>query len=179
MIGSYRYQQPNDHRLWYSDLSWHAASNVSQGAAAIGVGFNPKILRSNNWHFLQVWQVYSASLNQRCMGSTYGLKHLCMQLNDRWRFGGLFMGIMRVRNFSGGSPGLLTLPSYIGDDTLRHLTQCLYRCGNQYRSHIYCDIILIQRPCHRRSTWSNTSRQEQEPTHQISGAEIKAPLKGN
>ena len=28
--------------------------------------------------------------------------------------GGFFMGIMKTKNFSGGSPGLLTLPSYIG-----------------------------------------------------------------
>lgn len=31
------------------------------------------------------------------------------------------MGIMRVRNYSGGSPGLMTLPSYIGGDSLRDL----------------------------------------------------------
>lgn len=32
--------------------------------------------------------------------------------------GGLYMGITRVRNFAGEFPGLLTLPGYIGDDTL-------------------------------------------------------------
>lgn len=31
--------------------------------------------------------------------------------------GGLFMGVIGVKNFSGGAPGLLTLPSYIGLDT--------------------------------------------------------------
>ena len=30
--------------------------------------------------------------------------------------GGLFMGLLNIKNFSGGSPGLLTLPSYIGID---------------------------------------------------------------
>ena len=30
--------------------------------------------------------------------------------------GGFFMGCFSVKNFSGGSPGLLTLPSYIGLD---------------------------------------------------------------
>ncbi|WP_192986036.1 hypothetical protein [Carnobacterium mobile] len=30
------------------------------------------------------------------------------------------MGMTKVRNFSGGSPGLLTLPSYIGDNTLSY-----------------------------------------------------------
>lgn len=32
--------------------------------------------------------------------------------------GGLLMEIMKIRNFTGGSPGLLTLPSYLGDNTL-------------------------------------------------------------
>ncbi|MBM7641922.1 PTS transporter subunit EIIC [Streptococcus loxodontisalivarius] len=32
--------------------------------------------------------------------------------------GGFFLGIMGARNFSGGSPGLLTVAAYIGDNTL-------------------------------------------------------------
>lgn len=31
------------------------------------------------------------------------------------------MGLMHVKNYSGGSPGLLTLPSYIGGDSLNDL----------------------------------------------------------
>ena len=30
--------------------------------------------------------------------------------------GGFFMGLVNTKNYSGGSPGLLTLPSYIGLD---------------------------------------------------------------
>ena len=30
--------------------------------------------------------------------------------------GGFFMGLMNTKNYSGGAPGLLTLPSYIGLD---------------------------------------------------------------
>ncbi|MCB6418064.1 MULTISPECIES: hypothetical protein [Streptococcus] len=32
--------------------------------------------------------------------------------------GGFFLGILGVRNFAGGSPGLLTIAAYIGEDTL-------------------------------------------------------------
>ena len=35
--------------------------------------------------------------------------------------GGLFMGIFTVKNYGGGSPGLMTLPGYIGGDSLRDL----------------------------------------------------------
>lgn len=33
--------------------------------------------------------------------------------------GGFLMGLLGVRNYSGGSPGFLTLPSYLGGDGLR------------------------------------------------------------
>ena len=35
--------------------------------------------------------------------------------------GGLFMGFFTVKNYGGGSPGLMTLPGYIGGDSLRDL----------------------------------------------------------
>ena len=36
--------------------------------------------------------------------------------------GGFLMGILNVKNYSGGSPGFLTLPSYLGGDTLQSFT---------------------------------------------------------
>ena len=34
---------------------------------------------------------------------------------------GFFLGIMNARNFTGGSPGLLTIAAYIGEDTFYYL----------------------------------------------------------
>lgn len=34
--------------------------------------------------------------------------------------GGFFLGILGARNFAGGSPGLLTIAAYIGEDTLKY-----------------------------------------------------------
>lgn len=98
------------------------ASNVSQGAAALAVSIKSKDST--------VKQLASSAGLTALFGITepalYGV-------NLRYKtplyaamigggVGGLFMGIFRVRNFSGGAPGLLTLPSYIGDDTLRYFT---------------------------------------------------------
>jgi PTS system, beta-glucoside-specific IIABC component len=97
------------------------ASNVSQGAAAIGVG-----LKSKDSSVRQL--AFSAGLT-----ALFGITEPALYgVNLRFKtplyaamigggFGGLYMGMMRTKNFTGGSPGLLTLPSYIGDDTLYHL----------------------------------------------------------
>lgn len=39
--------------------------------------------------------------------------------------GGLFLGLFRVSNYSGGSPGFLTLPSYIGGESMMNF---VYAC---------------------------------------------------
>lgn len=96
------------------------ASNVGQGASAIAVGFKSKDST--------IKQLASSAGLTGLFGITepalYGV-------NLRFKtplyaamlgggIGGLYMGITRVRNFTGGAPGLLTLPSYIGDDTLTY-----------------------------------------------------------
>ena len=94
------------------------ASNVAQGGAALAVAFKTK-----NTEVKQL--ASSAGITAVC-GITepalYGV-------NLRFRsalyssmiggaIGGLFLGIFRVSNYSGGSPGFLTLPSYIGGETM-------------------------------------------------------------
>lgn len=94
------------------------ASNVAQGGAALAVAFKTKDK--------EVKQLASSAGITAVCGITepalYGV-------NLRFRsalyssmiggaVGGLFLGLFRVANYSGGSPGLLTLPSYIGGDTM-------------------------------------------------------------
>lgn len=98
------------------------ASNVGQGAASLAVGF-----KSKNSTIKQL--ASSAGLT-----GLFGITEPALYgVNLRFKtplyaamigggIGGLFMGIFRVRNFAGGVPGLLTLPGYIGDDTLNYLT---------------------------------------------------------
>ena len=101
------------------------ASNVAQGGAALAVA-----VKSKNEEIKQL--ASSAGITAVC-GITepalYGV-------NLRFRtplyasmiggaIGGFFLGLMRVANYSGGSPGLLTLPSYIGGDTMNSF---IYAC---------------------------------------------------
>ncbi|KRU28239.1 subunit EIIABC of beta-glucoside-specific PTS system [Clostridium sporogenes] len=94
------------------------ASNVAQGGAALAVAFKSK----------------NAEIKQ--LASSAGITAVCgitepalYGINLRFRkalyssmiggaVGGLFLGIFRVCNYSGGSPGFLTLPSYIGGNTM-------------------------------------------------------------
>lgn len=96
------------------------ASNVAQGAASLAVGFKSK----------------DSTIKQ--LASTAGLTGLfgitepaLYGVNLRFKtplyaamigggLGGLYGGFTRARNYAGGSPGLLTLPAFIGENTLQH-----------------------------------------------------------
>lgn len=43
--------------------------------------------------------------------------------------GGLYMGLMKVKNYAGGSPGLMTLPGYIGGDGFSDLINACVGAG--------------------------------------------------
>lgn len=101
------------------------ASNVSQGGAALAVAIKSKDK--------EVKQLASSAGITAVCGITepalYGI-------NLRFKtplyasmiggaVGGLFLGLFRVSNYSGGSPGFLTLPSYIGGETMMNF---VYEC---------------------------------------------------
>lgn len=101
------------------------ASNVAQGAAALAVAFKTK----------------NSEIKQ--LASSAGITGVCgitepalYGVNLRFKtplyasmiggaVGGLFLGLFRVCNYSGGSPGFLTLPSYIGGDSMMNF---VYAC---------------------------------------------------
>lgn len=94
------------------------ASNVAQGGAALAVA-----VKSKN---AEVKQLASSAGLTALFGITepalYGVnlkfKTPLYASMIGGAVGGLFLGIFRVCNFSGGSPGFLTLPSYIGGDSM-------------------------------------------------------------
>lgn len=93
-------------------------SNVAQGGAALAVAVKSK----------------KSEIKQ--LASSTGITAVCgitepalYGVNIRFKtplyaamagggVGGFLMGILRVKNYSGGSPGFLTLPSYLGGDGL-------------------------------------------------------------
>lgn len=97
------------------------ASNIAQGAATFAVAVKTK------------------KSDIRQLASSAGITAVCgitepalYGVNMRFKTplisaciggaaGGLFMGIFTVKNYGGGSPGLMTLTGYIGGDSLRDL----------------------------------------------------------
>ena len=97
------------------------ASNIAQGGATLAVAVKSRVS--------EVKQLAtSAGITAVCGITEPALYGVNMRFKTPLysavaggAVGGLFMGLMRVRNYSGGSPGLMTLPSYIGGDSLRDL----------------------------------------------------------
>lgn len=155
------------------------ASNVSQGAAAIGVG-----VKSKDSTIKQL--AYSAGLT-----GLFGITEPALYgVNLRFKTplyaamiggaaGGLFMGICRVRNFSGGSPGLLTLPSYIGDNTLSFFYYACIGAAISIVVTFIATLILYKDPVAEEKEEANESTTKETPNLSIGGATIVSPLQGN
>lgn len=92
------------------------ASNIAQGAATFAVAVKTK------------------SQDVRSLATSAGITAVCgitepalYGINMRFKTplisacaggaaGGLYVGLLKVKNYAGGSPGLLTLPGYIGEN---------------------------------------------------------------
>ncbi|PZL76416.1 PTS beta-glucoside transporter subunit EIIBCA [Enterococcus plantarum] len=150
------------------------ASNLGQGAASLAVG-----VKSKDSSIKQL--AASAGLT-----GLFGITEPALYgVNLRFKtplyaamigggFGGLFMGITRVKNFTGGSPGLLTLPSYIGDDTLKHLYMACIGAAISIVLSFVISYILYRDPVTETSktTIKNSESKENVIT------EVVTPIKG-
>lgn len=153
------------------------ASNVSQGAAAIGVG-----IKSKDSSIKQL--AYSAGLT-----GLFGITEPALYgVNLRYKtplyaamigggVGGLFMGIFRVRNFSGGSPGLLTLPSYIGDNTLSFFYYACIGAAISIVVTFIATLILYKDPVVEEKS-EEPIKPETNTKLNFNGATILSPMQG-
>lgn len=98
------------------------ASNIAQGGAALAVGLKT---RDSN----EKQQAISAGVTAVCgitepalFGVNIKYKTPLYSAMIGGGIGGLFIGIFGVRRYATGSPGLLTLPVYIGDNGLSNFT---------------------------------------------------------
>ena len=96
------------------------ASNVAQGGVTLAIALKTK------------------ATNKKVLASSAGITAICgitkpalygVTLQNKAAFigsivaggvGGFFLGILGARNFAGGSPGILTIAAYIGEDTLKY-----------------------------------------------------------
>ncbi|MEI5992085.1 hypothetical protein A5881_003641 [Enterococcus termitis] len=154
------------------------ASNLGQGAASLAVG-----VKSKDSSIKQV--AASAGLT-----GLFGITEPALYgVNLKYKtplyaamigggIGGLFMGITRVKNFTGGSPGLLTLPSYIGDDTLSHLYMACIGAAISIVISFVISYILYKDPVVEATKATPNKSEDIQSTDMRSITEVAAPIKG-
>lgn len=173
--------------LGYDTIVYPAnlASNIAQGGATLAVAFKSKVS--------DIKQLASSAGITAVCGITepalYGI-------NMRFKtplysaviggaVGGLFMGIFRVRNYSGGSPGLMTLPSYIGGDSLRDLMFACCGAAIAFVISFVVSFILYRDPAEELEAQAEqdaaTAADKPQETPEVApgtSAEVAAPLNG-
>lgn len=156
------------------------ASNVAQGAASLAVAFKTK----------------DEEIKQ--LASSAGITGVCgitepalYGVNLRFKtplytsmiggaVGGLFLGIFRVANFAGGSPGVLTLPSYIGGDGMSNFVYaCIGAAISIVVAFVAC-LILYKDPKQEETNTKEkaTDKKEVVAAHTSEMSTICAPLMG-
>ena len=153
------------------------ASNVSQGGAALAVALKTK----------------DSEIKQ--LASSAGITAVCgitepalYGVNLRFKtplyasmiggavgglFLGLFLGLFRVSNYSGGSPGFLTLPSYIGGDTMMNFVYATIGAVISVAVSFFACLVLYKDK-------EEVSAKEEEKVERSLGNEIiiVSPMKG-
>lgn len=92
------------------------ASNVAQGAAALAVSLKTKDSERKQLCSATGITAVCGITEPVLFGVTMKIKTNMIAAMAGGGVGGFFLGLMNTKNYSGGSPGLLTLPSYIGLD---------------------------------------------------------------
>ena len=92
------------------------ASNIAQGAAALAVSFKTKDLELKQLTSSTGITAVCGITEPVLYGVTMKIRTNMIAAMVGGGVGGFFMGLVNTKNYSGGSPGLLTLPSYIGLD---------------------------------------------------------------
>ncbi|MBS5064064.1 MAG: beta-glucoside-specific PTS transporter subunit IIABC [Hungatella hathewayi] len=100
-------------------------SNFAVGAAAFAVAFKSKKLTLKELGFSTGVTAVCGITEPAMFGIILRYKKALYASMAGGAIGGLFMGIFGVRRFATGSPGLLTLPVYIGGDGLSNF---IYAC---------------------------------------------------
>lgn len=154
------------------------ASNVAQGGAALAVAFKTK----------------NSEIKQ--LASSAGITGVCgitepalYGVNLRFKTplyasmiggatGGLFLGIFRVCNYSGGSPGFLTLPSYIGGESMMNFVYaCIGAVISVVVSFVAC-LVLYKDPKEENAKEEVVVKEEVSKKPLVNKITIASPIKG-
>lgn len=115
------------------------ASNVAQGAAALAVSIKTKDPELKQLTSATGITAVCGITEPVLFGVTMKIRTNMIAAMAGGGVSGFFMGLMNTKNYSGGSPGLLTLPSYIGLDT--PMANFYYACAGAAIAFVVAFIV--------------------------------------
>lgn len=114
------------------------ASNIAQGGAALAVAVKSKKSDVKELGFSSGITAVCGITEPALYGINMRYKTPLYAAMMGGALGGLFIGLFHVRRYASGSPGLMTLPVYIGEDGLNNL---LFACIGSLIAFIAAFII--------------------------------------
>lgn len=155
------------------------ASNIAQGAATLAVAFKSKVEETKQL-------AYSAGITAVCgitepalFGINVPKRTPLYSAMAGGAAGGLFVGLTHVKNYSGGSPGLLTLPSYIGGDSLKDLYFAIIGSAIAFAVAFVISYVLYKDPKEEETTTEALPEASLEKkAGSVNAANICAPVTG-
>lgn len=159
-------------------------SNIAQGAATFAVAVKTKKEEIRELAYSTGITAVCGITEPALYGVNIRFKTPLLAACVGGAFGGLYTGIMKVRNFAGGSPGLMTLPGYIGDNTFEYLIHACIGATIAFVIAFVVSYVLYKENNNsekqteikqEKSKQSNPENQERLST---GGTKICAPVKG-
>ncbi|MDR0921116.1 MAG: beta-glucoside-specific PTS transporter subunit IIABC [Lactobacillales bacterium] len=118
-------------------------SNIAQGGAALAVGVKTKKSEIKQLAFSSGVTAVCGITEPALFGINVRFKTPLYAAMAGGGVGGLFIGLMGVRRFASGSPGLLTLPVYIGDKGLTNFINACIACAIAFVVSFIVSYILF------------------------------------
>ncbi len=154
------------------------ASNVAQGAAALALSLRTKDPTDKEMSWANGLTAVFGITEPVLFSVTIKHKTNMIAASIGGAVGGFFMGLLNVKNFSGGSPGLLTLPSYIGLDA--PMSNFYLACIGAAIAFVVAFIVsfILNTPKKMNHQQEEISVQSQSKKKEYRDEIINAPLKG-
>lgn len=119
-------------------------SNIAQGGAALAVAVKSKNNDIKQLGFSSGFTAVCGITEPALYGINLRFKTPLYASMLGGGLGGLFLGLMGVRRYAPGSPGLLTLPVYIGKDGFSNLAYAVIGCVIAFVSAFIASYILFK-----------------------------------
>ena len=119
-------------------------SNIAQGASAFGVALKTKKLKVRELAYSSGITAISGITEPALYGINLRYKTPLIAAVIGGAAGGLYAGLLGVRNYGGGSPGLMTLPGYIGGDGFTDLVNACIGAGIAFVVSFIATLFLFK-----------------------------------